>query len=168
MVNKKMITGFKVFLLFLVILFIASYINYRIIKIDNSQSKSFHDSLVDLVATDECFDMCHVTPFDWDEMYIIRPYTPQKEMHKIVGIKWTTAHSYFGYIVEKYFLGEYQLLDDVIHELVFVKDGKVVCDVCLFRNKADFTQNEGVITAKDAIFIVDKSNERNPIVKKKQ
>lgn len=167
MANKKGKIVFKVLLLLFAILLIASYINYRMIKIDNSQSKYFHDALIELVATDVYFDMCDVTPFDWDKMYVINPYTSQKEMHKIVGIKWTTADSYFGHITEKYFLGEYQLSDDIIHKLVFVKHGKVVCDVDLMRDKVDFTQNEDVITLEGTSFVIDKTNKRNPIVKRR-
>jgi hypothetical protein len=108
--------------------------------------------------------MKNITPFEWERMYIIRPYTSRTEMQKIVGTKWTTADTYIGYLIfDKTWLGEHPLDDDIFHKLVFVKDNKVVLDVTLNRGDADFTQISSPVINGNALFIIDKTSGGNVI-----
>jgi len=163
-VDKRLGTYLKATVLILFIPICISYINYRVLRIDNSNGRAFHDTLVKIVEAETAFNMAKITPFKWDEMFVIMPYTSQKKMHGIVGRKWTTVNSYFGYLAEKYVLGEFQLSADEIHKLVFLKDGKVVLDMDVMREDADFTRNMDVIASKDADFIIDKSHKYQSIV----
>jgi len=105
------------------------------------------------------FDIKNITPFEWDRMYVILPYTSRTEMQKIVGTKWTTADTYIGYLIfDKTWLGEHPLDDDIFQKLVFVKDNKVVLDVTLDRSDVDFTQINSPVINDSALFIIDKTS----------
>ncbi|WP_133158821.1 hypothetical protein [Clostridium thermosuccinogenes] len=113
--------------------------------------------------------MKNITPFEWDRMYIIRPYTSRTEMHEKVGTKWTTADTYIGYLIfDKTWLGEHPLDDDIFQKLVFVKDNKVVLDVTLNRGDADFTQINSPVINDNVLFDIDKTDGRNIIKISKQ
>ena len=154
----------SVFLIIPLILFSSSYINIRSKKINNEHLESFKNKLMTTIQQESYFDMKNITPFEWDRMYVILPYTSRTEMQKIVGAKWTTADTYVGYLIfDKTWLGEHPLDDDIFHKLVFVKDNKVVLDVTLNRGDADFTQISSPVINDSALFIIDKTSGGNVI-----
>jgi len=153
-----------VFLIIPLILFSSSYISFRSQKINNEHLESFKNNLMTTIQQKSYFDMKNITPFEWDRMYVILPYTSRTEMQKIVGTKWTTADTYIGYLIfDKTWLGERPLNDDIFHKLVFVKDNKVVLDVTLNRGNADFTQINSPVINSNALFIIDKTSGGNVI-----
>lgn len=159
----------SVFLIIPLILFSSSYINFRSQKINNEYLESFKNKLMTTIQQESYFDMKNITPFEWDRMYVILPYTSRTEMQKIVGTKWTTADTYIGYLIfDKTWLGEHPLDDDIFHKLVFVKDNKVVLDVTLNRGDADFTQISSPVINDNALFDIDKIDGRNIIKISKQ
>lgn len=146
------------------ILLLFSYINFRSLRVENKYYNSFKGELMATVQQDVFFDMNDITPFEWDRMYVIMPYTSKTEMQKIVGIKWTTTDTYIGYLIfDKTWFGEHPLDDDIFHKLVFVKDNKVVLDVTLDRSNVDFTQISSPVINDSALFDIDKTNGRNII-----
>jgi len=159
----------SVFLIIPLILFSSSYISFRSQKINNEHLESFKNNLMTTIQQKSYFDIKNITPFEWDRMYVILPYTSRTEMQKIVGTKWTTADTYIGYLIfDKTWLGEHPLDDDIFHKLVFVKDNKVVLDVTLNRGDADFTQISSPVINDSALFIIDKTSGGNVIKKSKQ
>ncbi|MDK2801605.1 MAG: hypothetical protein PWQ70_3224 [Clostridiales bacterium] len=166
---KSKIIIIAVFLIIPLILFLSSYINFRSQKINNEYLESFKNKLMTTIQQESYFDMKNITPFEWDRMYVILPYTSRTEMQKIVGTKWTTADTYIGYLIfDKTWLGEHPLDDDIFHKLVFVKDNKVVLDVTLNRGDADFTQISSPVINDNALFDIDKIDGRNIIKISKQ
>lgn len=158
-----------VFLIIPLILFLSSYMGFRSQKINNEHLESFKNNLMATIQQKSHFDMKNITPFEWDRMYVILPYTSRTEMQKIVGTKWTTADTYIGYLIfDKTWLGEHPLDDDIFHKLVFVKDNKVVLDVTLNRGDADFTQISSPVINDNALFDIDKIDGRNIIKISKQ
>ncbi|KOA19496.1 hypothetical protein CLHOM_21040 [Clostridium homopropionicum DSM 5847] len=158
-----------VFLIIPLILFLSSYMGFRSQKINNEHLESFKNNLMATIQQKSHFDMKNITPFEWDRMYIIRPYTSRTEMHEKVGTKWTTADTYIGYLIfDKTWLGEHPLDDDIFQKLVFVKDNKVVLDVTLNRGDADFTQISSPVINDNALFDIDKIDGRNIIKISKQ
>lgn len=159
----------SVFLIIPLILFSSSYISFRSQKINNEHLESFKNNLMTTIQQKSYFDIKNITPFEWDRMYVILPYTSRTEMQKIVGTKWTTADTYIGYLIfDKTWLGEHPLDDDIFHKLVFVKDNKVVLDVTLNRGDADFTQISSPVINDNALFDIDKIDGRNIIKISKQ
>lgn len=166
---KSKIIIIAVFLIIPLILFLSSYINFRSQKINNEYLESFKNKLMTTIQQKSYFDIKNITPFEWDRMYVILPYTSRTEMQKIVGTKWTTADTYIGYLIfDKTWLGEHPLDDDIFHKLVFVKDNKVVLDVTLNRGDADFTQISSPVINDNALFDIDKIDGRNIIKISKQ
>jgi hypothetical protein len=158
-----------VFLIIPLILFLSSYMGFRSQKINNEHLESFKNNLMTTIQQKSYFDIKNITPFEWDRMYVILPYTSRTEMQKIVGTKWTTADTYIGYLIfDKTWLGEHPLDDDIFHKLVFVKDNKVVLDVTLNRGDADFTQISSPVINDNALFDIDKIDGRNIIKISKQ
>jgi hypothetical protein len=156
---KSKIIIIAVFLIIPLILFLSSYINFRSQKINNEYLESFKNKLMTTIQQESYFDMKNITPFEWDRMYVILPYTSRTEMQKIVGTKWTTVDTYIGYLIfDKTWLGEHPLDDDIFHKLVFVKDNKVVLDVTLDRSDVDFTQINSPVINDSALFIIDKTS----------
>lgn len=159
----------SVFLIIPLILFSSSYISFRSQKINNEHLESFKNNLMTTIQQKSYFDIKNITPFEWDRMYVILPYTSRTEMQKIVGTKWTAADTYIGYLIfDKTWLGEHPLDDDIFHKLVFVKDNKVVLDVTLNRGDADFTQISSPVINDSALFIIDKTSGGNVIKISKQ
>lgn len=148
----------RVFLLALLLLVLSSYINFRIIKVDNNYAGDFRNQLTVSVEA-ESFSMKDLTPFIWDKMYVIKPYTSKTEMQKILGIKWTTANTYLGYLLEKTYFGEYPLDDDRFHKLIFVKDDEVILDITIDRVEADFTKIDEPLYYEDDLLVVERTPE---------
>ena len=166
---KKKTIMITAFLIIPLILFLLSYINYRSQRIYNEHLESFKSQLMTTVQQNSSFDMNNITPFEWDRMYVIRPYISRTEMQKVIGIKWTTADTYIGYLIcDKTWFGEHPLDDDIFHKLIFVKDNKVVLDITLDRNDVDFTQINSPVINDDSLFDIDKADERNIIKTSKQ
>lgn len=152
-------------LLGLLAIFLLSYVNFRVIRVENIHAGSFSQALHEAVQQGENFVMRSITPFEWDKMYIFRPYTSRDEMEQLVALKWTTRNTYLGYLLEKYLLGDYALDDDSIQGIVFVKDGKVVLECTVMRNTADFTYNEKrVFECTEAKFTIEKPPNNYPLV----
>jgi hypothetical protein len=57
-------------------------------------------------------DLSQWTPFEWDILYSFAPYTPKDEIYKTIGYKWDNIS---------------ETISEGMNQIVFVKDGKVVC-----------------------------------------
>lgn len=57
-------------------------------------------------------DLSKFTPFKWDTLYSFAPYTPKEEVYKIIGYRWDNIS---------------EIINEGLNQIVFVKDGKVVC-----------------------------------------
>lgn len=151
----------------LLIFFLKSFIQFRINRIDNIYYTEFKNNLTCTMEASESFYMHELTPFTWEKMYIMKPYTSKKEMNEIVGIKWTTYNTYLGYLWEgKTYLGNNPLDDDIFHKLVFVNKEKVILDITIMRNLADFTNIDNIVLINEDFFQIDKTNKKNPIIKR--
>jgi len=63
------------------------------------------------------FQMRDLTPFEWDRMYVIQPYTLPEAINRKLGFEWAGAKS-----------SDIEMFD-TIRLLVFVKGKEVVADV---------------------------------------
>lgn len=57
-------------------------------------------------------DLNGFIPFEWDELYSFAPYSSTKAIYKVIGYKWDKIS---------------ESVDEGMNQIVFVKDGKVVC-----------------------------------------
>lgn len=73
-------------------------------------------------------DFSKWTPFEWDTLYSFTPYTAKENIYKVVGYKW-------GNISET--------VNDNMNQIVFVKDGKVVCYLYGYPKNNNFSYDFG-------------------------
>lgn len=137
--NMKKLLIPTILVVILLIPFGVSYFSFQSQQIANQGAKEFSLHLQAAMSRHQPFKISDLTSVEWDRVYVFHPYTSKSEMEKTTAIRWSTSHSYFDYLLERTFLGEYPLDDDSLNKLVFMKDGKVVLDVTLNRAEADFT-----------------------------
>lgn len=151
-------------------LLLWSYINFRLLRIDNEYHDEFKERLTATIQKETTFYLKDLTPFEWEKAFIIQPYTSKTEMQEIVGKKWTTYKTYPGYLFEKTFFGEYPLDDDLFHKLVFVQGKEIVLDVTIRRSTADFTvaglerPRHNVIHCGDDFLIIEEKENSYPLI----
>ncbi|WP_243388333.1 hypothetical protein [Bacillus kexueae] len=72
--------------------------------------------------------------FEWSEVYIFQPYTPEDSVKEIVGVEWISPHtSFFSHLMG--FSSE-PLLQDSQKRMIFLNKDKVVKDI--IYNETDF------------------------------
>ncbi|OBZ17309.1 hypothetical protein [Bacillus sp. FJAT-26390] len=148
--------------LFIVLVYmpvLISYANYRSIKVNNENTDQFIHHLEAVVRQKDSFEMTEVTTFDWDQMYMFPPYFSREEMRKATGTKWTTETSYLAYLANEFIMGDFPLLDESVHQLVFVKGDEVVLDVVLDRFLADFTASDRRTEREQSAFVIQKTED---------
>lgn len=57
-------------------------------------------------------DLSQWTPFEWDTLYSFKPYTAKEEIYETIGYKWDDIS---------------EALSEEINQIVFTKEGMVVC-----------------------------------------
>ncbi|SHJ89674.1 hypothetical protein SAMN05444401_0046 [Clostridium amylolyticum] len=57
-------------------------------------------------------DLSQWTPFEWDTLYSFTPYTTKDKIYEVIGYKWDNIS---------------ETVNESMNQIVFVKDGKVVC-----------------------------------------
>nr|WP_304216625.1 hypothetical protein [Fredinandcohnia onubensis] len=62
----------------------------------------------------ETINLEEITPFEWDKVYSFSPYTPKDTIYETVGYKWDRIQ---------------ETVNEGMNQIVFLKDGKVVCYV---------------------------------------
>ncbi|SDT42792.1 hypothetical protein SAMN05444162_4248 [Paenibacillaceae bacterium GAS479] len=107
--------------------------------------------------------LAELTPFQWDRMVVMGPYTSRDMMEELKGVQWTTARTYFGYRMEKKFLLGCEMCNESVNKLVFLKGDRVTADVTLDRWHLDFTGIKAVIREQDPVFA--KLSAKEPQVK---
>lgn len=87
-------------------------------RFDDLQLKNF------LVENNQYFDFSFINMFDWDEVYIVPPYTSRQKISDTIGLKFNypiTVHS-----------------TDVVNLLIFLNDNKVITYDEVPRHIVDF------------------------------
>lgn len=56
--------------------------------------------------------------------------------------------------------------DDIFHKLVFVNKGQVILDITIMRDLADFTYIDNMLITNEDVLQVDKTDKRNPKIKR--
>lgn len=154
---KKLI--FITLLMIIFVPFILSYSNYRMTRVNNDYEALFTDQLKAAVQKGTTFDMKEVAPFDWDKMFVFEAYRSRVEMERTVGREWTNEASYAGYWIDRKISGQYPLLDESVHKLVFVKKDKVVFDTTLDRAIADFSVSSSMIDRDHSRYTITKTDQ---------
>src|SRR5574344_1396926 len=110
------------FLIIGIILFIGSiaFVIYRMFFSDiwYKNADKLNKNLCDIVAkkgdTVYVGDLKEYVPFDWDTIYTFKPDVPIERIYEVVGYKWDNIT---------------EATNKGMNQLVFLKDGQVVCYV---------------------------------------
>ena len=73
-------------------------------------------------------DFSKWTPFEWDTLYSFAPYTTKETIYEVVGYKWDNIS---------------ETVNDNMNQIVFVKDGKVVCYLYGYPENTNSSYNFG-------------------------
>ena len=98
-------------------------------------------------------DMRELTPFEWDRMYIIQPYTQPEAINRKLGFEWAGAKT-----------SPIQMFDTIIL-LVFVKGKEVVADVKYHVGDGYFrAAGKNEFSVEEARFVVEQDPENGNVL----
>lgn len=103
---------------------------------------------------DDKVDLSTFTPFEWDHVYSFDPYVPKESIYETIGYKWDHIS---------------ETVSEGMNQIVFMKDGKVVCYVYgypennkfgIYFHGTDHTGNASILHVEDhALFDVEKNGD---------
>lgn len=107
--KRKMYAVLSVLLLVCVSLLV---INPLKIDLWDSNFKLLKGKVLSEKVVDRKVNLSTFTPFEWDEVYSFTPYVSKEAIYETIGYKWETIS---------------ETVSEGMNQIVFVKDGKVVC-----------------------------------------
>lgn len=117
--KKKLLIGFG-----LIFVLALGFVTFNIMRLDpiwevNARQfvKAFNVISGDTATID---DLSGFTAFEWDTLYSFTPYTPVETIYEVVGYKWDKISS---------------TVNEGMNQIVFLKDGKVVCYIDGYPDK---------------------------------
>ncbi|MCB0803962.1 MAG: hypothetical protein KDB74_12760 [Flavobacteriales bacterium] len=119
---------------------------------ESNEEKLFHSKLKSIISSQTekeiVIDIAEITDFDWDELFIFRPYTSGNKINESLGIQWSDEANTSVVGSESYSL------------FIFMNKGKVVLETFVPRSiSKDFGFLEQIkFSRNDAKFISDKDN----------
>ena len=105
----------------LTITIMGIFLNEKMI-IENNNYK-LKQAIANISKDEEVISINQIVPFDWDKLYSFVPYTRKEEIEKIIGIE-------SNFITES--------INEGMINLVFVKDEKVVSNICSYVSKIGY------------------------------
>lgn len=142
-----------VFIMALGIICLAVMVNLLKIDLWDQNEALLKEKVLSMRDSVESINLMELTPFEWDVVYSFHPYTPKEDIFKTVGYKWDAIS---------------ETVNEGMNQLVFIKDGKVVCYVFGYpENNGYGISFEGqnfkagtMLTAKDKLlFQVERNNQ---------
>ena len=124
---KKQTTRLWIILISIIItlVLIISPLKKDIWDINASKLK---DKVDDLEGTTVIKDFSKWTPFEWDVLYSFTPYTTKDKIYEVIGYKWDKIN---------------ETVNDNMNQIVFLKDGNVVCYLYGYPDKNNFSFHFG-------------------------
>ena len=107
------------------LVFIVNPVKKDLWDINASKLKDKSD---DLERTTVIKDFSKWTPFEWDLLYSFAPYTTKDRIYEVIGYKWDKIN---------------ETVNDNMNQIVFLKDGNVVCYLYGYPEKTNFSYQFG-------------------------
>jgi hypothetical protein len=128
MIKKSIVLVFVIILL--------GYIVFKVLQpipLWETNAKQINNSFNKIGSKSTTIDnLSDFTTFEWDTLYSFAPYTSEDAIYKVIGYKWDKITS---------------TVSEGMNQVVFLKDGKVVCYIDGYPDKYnvffDFGQNSG-------------------------
>ena len=106
-------------------------------------AKQFNRSFNMISGNATIDDLSGFTTFKWDTLYSFAPYTPEKDVYQVVGYQWDKINS---------------TVSEGMNQIVFLKEGKVVCYIDGYPDKykvffefGQYTGNHFKLTSSDKL-----------------
>lgn len=149
MKNNKIKRTVILIILIPLILLILSYSKYARNNVKESSTAEVEKYVEDISNQDGSIFLNSYLDFTCDGFYIVGPYETSEYKHKLLGQKWYNYSSYASYLFNEILLNG-DTTDEILQQLVFVKDGKVVSVATIQRKDGDF------VCLKEKYYKVDK------------
>ncbi len=132
----------------------VSLLVMNLIKEDiwDSNFKLLKNEILSKNGTEGKVNLSTFTPFEWDKVYSFAPYLSKEEIYETIGYKWDNIS---------------ETVSEGMNQIVFVKDGKVVCYLFgypesnkfgLFFDRIDSEDNVAILHSEDnEVFDVTKN-----------
>jgi hypothetical protein len=122
------------------------------------------NKLKEVIQNEKIIKFHDITPFEWEEMYIFKPYATKKDFQKTLGVSWKGQMS----LVDIFFPSTL-IVDEIEQMFVFTKDKKVIQYFYYRINDGDFIllTNEKIpkFTKDEAVFkIKEYDDHEKPIM----
>jgi hypothetical protein len=100
----------------LILIAATLFIVYKFLAQDvlDVNARTLKENVLSLDQKVESVNLKDLTSFEWDTVYSFDPYTSKEQIYETVGYKWDNIS---------------EALSEGINQVVFMKDGKVVCHV---------------------------------------
>ncbi|MBC2725087.1 hypothetical protein [Desulfosporosinus sp.] len=106
-------------------------------------AKQFNKSFNVISGNATIDNLSSFTSFEWDTLYSFAPYTPEKVVYQVVGYQWDKINS---------------TVSEGMNQIVFLKEGKVVCYIDGYPDKykiffefGQYTGNHFKLTSSDKL-----------------
>ena len=153
-----------VIMLIPVLLISLSYGNYTKNNVKEDCSYNVEKYLEDIHNQDGSILLNSYLDFDYDGFYIIGPYASSETKHETVGQKWYNYSSYPSYLFNEILL-DGDTTDEILQQLVFMKDERIINVATVQRKDGDFVHLEKTYYKTDQVFSNTKNiHEDNEIV----
>jgi hypothetical protein len=109
----------------------------------DSNYKLLKNEIISKNRAYEKVNLSTFTPFKWDKVYSFAPYLSKEEIYKTIGYKWDNIR---------------ETVSEGMNQIVFVKDGKVVCYLYgypegnkfgIFFDRIDSADNAAILHSED-------------------
>ncbi|NLD95192.1 MAG: hypothetical protein GX639_21285 [Fibrobacter sp.] len=126
--KRKNKTLFNMLIIIVVVVTILLVINPFKKDVWDINADNFRDSFNIISGTTTIDDLSQWGGFEWDVMYSFRPYVSKEKVYEVVGYKWDNIN---------------ETVNENMNQIVFIKDGKVVCYIYGYPNNTGLEFNFG-------------------------
>jgi len=129
----------------IVILSIVVLINILKKDLWDVNEELLKEEVLSIKDSKEMVDLSNVTPFEWDIVYSFKPYISKDTIYETIGYKWDNINKTF---------------DEGMNQIVFLKDGKVVCHLYGYPSNTGYginfiSENNTGLTSASMLSIED-------------
>ncbi|MEW8955449.1 hypothetical protein [Clostridium sp.] len=121
--NRIWIIGGGIFIAIALFLIFGTS-SYRAMKVRNIDTTMVEENLKSISDKDKEIEISNFTDFQWDSAYVFPSYYPSEKIYEKVGVKWTEAKTFIGYLFSK--STENNTLSEDQYIMIFKKGDKII------------------------------------------
>ncbi|WP_027631749.1 hypothetical protein [Clostridium hydrogeniformans] len=121
--NRIWIIGGGIFIAVILFLIFGTS-SYRAMKIKNIDTTMVEENLKSISEKDKEIKISDFTDFQWDSAYVFPSYYSQEEIYEKVGVQWTEAKTFLGYLFSRDI--ENGVLNENQYRMIFKRGDKII------------------------------------------